>query len=838
MSKQKGKYDLKEDFISRLSEKKQHWIALAILFLLPLILYSAIFLGGKQFLGNDVLQWRAGSESVVEHIEEHNEHPLWATNMFSGMPSYVVHNPSSPYNVDTFIKKIGGDTHPLPYFWILLGGAYCFFVVMGMRPFSSALGATLIGFTTYLPIIIEAGHYSKFITFAFIPWMFVGYYLISRSDKKWLGFFTFALAVTLLLRGNHPQVTYYFLYLLGFWWIYDSWLFYQKAEIKDWLQRTGIAFGSGILAILCSIDLYWRLLEYAQYSTRGGSTLDTSQAGGLSLEYAFSWSQGVGELLTLIIPGLYGGSSGEAYWGPKSFTSGPHYFGAIAFVLALIGLIHYRKKIKYLFFGVGSLTMLFSLGYHFPLLNEFMFNYMPYFNKFRTPEMWLIVTVFCYSVLAVFGIEALISLAKNAKTSLNDLLIPLGVAIGIGVIFTLGSSALLSFEKPGEFNQYAQQLAQQNNVSPDNQRVQQGVSNYINTKLKPKRKEIASNDATRYLILVLIAGGLIVAFVQRKISKGYLLLGLLLLTAYDMLRIDARYVNEKRMVSDTFDAERMIQQRQQPVDTFILENINSNEGYPYRVFPLMRNPFNNAIPAYFYPTIGGYTGAKLAHYQDMVDQLLMKGQSGINHPILDMLNVKYVTAKQRLPFNGYSEVYNEEGQRVYRNEDVLPKAFFVDSIKTVSTPQQAVDLMQPTTGFNPASTAIVETKNAVTASEDTTSSVAVTSYKANSIELKTSTQEKDFLVLSEVFYPAGWTATIDGEATEIYKTNFILRGLEIPAGKHTIRMTFKPASNVWGSRIAWFGHIILWISGIGLLVFNFGWIGSNNEQQEDQSSKE
>lgn len=822
MSSKIPQNSLKEDVISRLSAKKQHAIALAFLFVLPLILYSAIFFGGNQFLGNDVLQWRAGAESVIEYIDSHDgEHPNWATNMFSGMPSYVIHNPSSPPSVDTFFKWIGGKAHPLAFFWILLSGAYCFFVIQGVRPFSAALGATLIGFTTYLPIIIEAGHYSKFMAFSFIPWMFVGYYLVSRSSKKLAAFFIFALAMTLQLRANHPQVTYYFLYLLGFWWIYDSWIAHKKEEIKDWLQRTGIAFGAGFLAIICSIDLYWRLYEYAQYSTRGGSTLDTSaQAGGLSLEYAFSWSQGFGELLTLVIPGLYGGASGEAYWGPKTFTSGPHYLGAVAFILALIGLFRYRKKLKYLFFGVGSLTALFSLGYHFPLLNEFMFNYMPYFNKFRTPEMWLIVSVFCFSVLAVYGIEALFEIAKDKKESINTLFLPLGIALGLGVIFALGSDALLSFEKPGEVEQYVRQVAQQNNVSPDNPQVRQQVNNYINTRLKPDRKEMASSDSIRYLILTLLAGGLIFGFMKRKVSQGYLLAGLLLLATYDMLSIDSRYVTEDRMSPDRLEAEQMIQQQQQPVDKFVMQNIDSEEGYPYRVFPLMRNPFNNGIPAYFYPTIGGYTGAKLAHYQDLVDHLLMD-QSNINNPILDMLNVKYVTAQQALPFSSYTEVFNQDGQRVYRNDDVLPKAFFVDSITTVSTPQQAVDRMKMGTNFNPAANAIVETDETIAATADTTAEVSITSYDAKTIELETSSSGDGFLVLSEIYYPAGWEATIDGEPARIYKTNFVLRGLQVPAGDHTITMTFEPVSSIWGVRIAWMGHILLWTAGIGAVGFAY-----------------
>ncbi|MDZ7681497.1 MAG: hypothetical protein U5J63_07195 [Fodinibius sp.] len=397
---------------------------------------------------------------------------------------------------------------------------------------------------------------------------------------------------------------------------------------------------------------------------------------------------------------------------------------------------------------------MFSLGYHFPLLNEFMFNYMPYFNKFRTPEMWLVVSVFCFSVLAVYGVEALIDIAKNQKKSVNDLLVPMGIALGLGLLFTLGSNALLSFEKEGEAQRYAQQLARQNNLQPDNQRVQQRVDQYINSRLKPERKEMASSDATRYLILALLASGLIVGFLKRKVSKGYFLAGLLLLTAYDMLSVDSRYVDQEKMKADRIETEQLIQRQQTPADKYIMQNINSNQGYPYRVLPLMRNPFNNAIPAYFYPTVGGYTGAKLAIYQDLIDHLLLAGnRGGINEPILDMLNVKYVTAQQQLPFVGYSEVFNQNGQRVYRNNDVLPKAFFVDSVRTVGAPQQAVDLMKPSAGFNPANTAIVETDDQLSSSADTTATVSVSSYKANEIEIQTSSSQQQFLVLSEIYYP-------------------------------------------------------------------------------------
>ncbi|NIT58139.1 MAG: hypothetical protein GWN00_18495, partial [Aliifodinibius sp.] len=325
------------------------------------------------------------------------------------------------------------------------------------------------------------------------------------------------------------------------------------------------------------------------------------------------------------------------------------------------------------------------------------------------PETWLITTVFCYSVVAVYGIEALFNIARDKQKSLKELYTPLGIAIGLGVIFAFGSNALLSFEKPGEFQRYAQQVAKQNNVSPDNPQVQQRVQNFMNTRLKPDRKEMASSDSTRYLILTLLAGGLIVGFIKRKVSKGYLLIGLLVLTAYDMLSVDSRYVDEDKMTSDNLEAEQMIQRQQTSADNFIMRNIDSGDGYPYRVFPLNRNPFNNAIPSYFYPSIGGYSGAKLAHYQDLIDHLLMDNQTGFNHAVLDMLNTKYLTIQQQIPFSGYTQVFNQNNQRVYRNDDVLPKAFFVDSVSTVDSPQQAVDRMKPSADFNPSTTAIVET---------------------------------------------------------------------------------------------------------------------------------
>ncbi|MDX1636833.1 MAG: YfhO family protein [Balneolaceae bacterium] len=823
MSAKSNAVSVNEDFITSLPERKQHLLALLIILVLPFVLFDDATIGGKQFMGNDTLQWRAGAESIFEYREANDgEEPLWATNMFSGMPAYTISVNKSVPHLDNLIKTLFDSIYPAVHYWILLAGVYLLLILMNVRPLAALLGSIFIGFTTYIPIILGAGHNTKFIAYAFIPWIFVGYRLLTKSDNKLLSFALFAIALTLEFRAGHPQVTYYFFYLLGFWWLYDTWKAYKSDKMFSWMKTTGLVALAGILGFAGNAQQFWRFMEYSPYSIRGGSALSEG-SGGLGLDYAFRWSQGLGELLTLIIPGLFGGSSGEAYWGPKPGTSGPHYLGAVAFILALIGMLRSHRKSRYLFFGVGMLTLLFSLGRHFELFNRLFFEYMPYFNKFRTPEMWLIVTVFCFSIIAVYGVEYLFRLTKRKTGRIRRLMLPLGVALGIGLVFALGSDALLSYEKPREREQFARQVAQGNNLPTSNPQVQQAVDNFMNSKLKPQRKEIAKNDSIRYLVLALLASGLIIVFVKQKISAGVFLLGLVVIASYDLLTVGDRYTNEENMVSEAVELERAIQRQQRPMDQFLREHVDSGQGWPYRVFPLGDNPFNNAIPSYFYPTIGGYSGAKLSYYQDMIDNFILNEQGGFRTPlpmpILDMLNVRYITYPQQLPFEGLTQVYSGDDGYIYENSSVLPKAFFVDSVRTVSSARAAIDAMQPIASFDPSSVAVVEGEPGANIEPDTAATVEVTYYDDRRIELETDRNTPGFLVLSEVYYPKGWDVSVDGQPTEMYKTNYVLRGINIPAGDHTVEMEFNPISYIWGGRIAWASNLIQWsIALFGLLA--------------------
>jgi len=489
----------KPDFWERLSPRKKHLACLGFLFFLPFFLFTASTIGGQQYMGHDVIQWRAGAESLIEHRETFDEVAHWATNMFSGMPATTISHPPQIPNLDNTLLRALSFIYPAIEFWILFGGAYLMFILMGARPLTSVFGAIVIGFSTYIPIIIGAGHNAKFISYIYIPWLFSAYFLMTRSQlNRWLATFIFALALTLHLRAYHPQVTYFFLFPLGAMFIYDLVKAYKEEKLNKFLNHTGWLSAAAVIAILISVQLYWSTAEYSSYSMRGGS--EVAQTDGLSQDYAFAWSQGVGELLTLVIPNSYGGASGDAYWGPKSFTSGPHYMGALVFLFFLIGLFKSRHRLKWIFFGSGFATMLFSLGENFMALNSLMFNYFPLFDKFRAPEMWLMVTVFCFGVVAVMGFDWIVDQIKEKKKS-KEWKKPLMIAGGIGLIFIFIGFQMLSFEKPGERQQMAQQIAQQNEVPVDDPRVAQTVDQYINSELIPERREMARADSLSGILL-------------------------------------------------------------------------------------------------------------------------------------------------------------------------------------------------------------------------------------------------------------------------------------------------------------------------------------------------
>lgn len=787
------------DFFYRLPAKWQHIVSVAILFIIPLVLFFQTTLGGQEIQRHDITQWRAGAESVIEYRKEFDEEPLWVNNMFGGMPAVVVSVQKQVPHLDSltnYFHKI----YPALQYWVLLTGMYVLLILMGFRPLTAVFGSLLYGLTTYFPIIIMAGHTSKFFTLAFVPWTIAGYWLITRTPKQIAGLLLFTAAFALEVRAGHPQITYYFMFLIGGLWVYDSINWFKKSDIKKWGVVTAVLMIGGVMGILNNAEITLFQQSYAPHSIRGGSDLEGTT--GLNANYAFAWSQGKAETLTLAVPNLFGGASPD-YWGPKSFTSGPHYLGALAVFFMLIALLRVRQKIMYVFLGVGFLAILFSWGGNFAVFNKLAFNYIPFFDKFRAPETWLVVTSFCFSIVAVYGLEALIDWVGEKQISIKKLYPIAGLAAGLFIVLFVTVKGF-DFIGVGEVENIAVQIAQQNQLPANNPQVVERARSIVQNQFVPTRTEKANADLYR-LGLFMIAGlGLTYAYFTRKISASILSASVVLLTAVDMISVGQRYMDDTKFVANNANAMRLIESQRRPLDTFIQENISDNDIYPYRVFPLLDNPYSNAIPSYFYPSLGGYSGAKLALAQDVImksGEPMFGGQFGINLDLLSVLNTKYITYNPGLQIPGVTPVYSGNDGVVYEIEEVLPKAFFIDQVITVDDPKEAYEyLFADRLDF--ARTAVVEGFSPEII-PDSSATVEFTSYTGAEMTLQISRETPGFLVLSEIYYPDGWVATLNGKEIPIYKTNYLLRGLQIPAGDHTLELDFRPSAFYTGVKLSW-----------------------------------
>jgi hypothetical protein len=802
------------DFWDSLKPAYRHLICVAALLLLPVFLSPDTIVGGERFMAHDIIQWRAGAEADIQYRNETGTEPLWSPSMFSGMPAYFVNYARSVPHLDSVLSSSLSIIYPAFPYWVILLGSYVLFTLMGFSSLSALLGAIFIGFTTYIPIIIGAGHNAKFYAFSYIPWLLSGYLLLTKYRRPLLGFFVFALVMNFELRAGHPQVTYYFMFVLAIWWGFDTWEAWKEQVMPEWLKKTSLIVAAGVFAFICNVQPYASIYEYTPYSIRGGSQV--GETSGLGIDYAMAWSQGWFELSTLIVPEIMGGSSNEGtYWGDKTFTSGPHYLGAIAFLLMLIGLFRSKNRTRWVFFSAGVLTMLFSLGSNFSAFNYLFFNYMPFYNKFRAPEMWLMVTTFSFSVVAVFGIGALHELYREKIRKSSALYLPAGLAAGVVLILLFVSMTSLSFEKPGERRQLAMQVAQQNNVSPDNPQVGQVVSNYLNEQIFPQREKKARNDSIRSLLFIVFGAGLVFAAVAGKIPFNAMLAGLIILASLDLIVAGKRYIQYGDKVPNSMSETAALEERERSMDRFVRERIDSGQGYPYRVFPVTDNPFNNAVPSFFYPTIGGYSGAKLSIYQDLLEEAIYT-DNGLNNPVLSMLNTRYIVSRQLFSLPGFFTVNEGPDGVVMENRNVMPKAFFADSLVTAGGPRDA--LARLSRNFDPASFAILESETGIVVRRDTAATATVTVYDRREIVVETTRSEPGFLVLGEIYYPAGWQAFVNDEEVDIHKTNYVLRGVAVPEGNATVRFEFNPRTHEISSTISWIANIMLMFIGLGAVV--------------------
>ena len=791
----------------RLSEPKQHGVCLVVLLVLGVLFAAPVLFSSKSLIGGDIVQWRAMAESSLAYEEETGDQALWATNPFGGMPAFMISYADQIPQIDDVATLLRPLLWPLSHFIFLLAGTYFLVFFLTKSTWSGVLAASAYGLTTYLTIILPAGHNTKFIALCFAPWLVLAFAYALRKPKLLSGLL-FAVALAANLRAGHVQITYYITFLLGVWWIVEAVGAVRHGRLKAFGKATGFLALGSVLGLLMVAQPYLVNAEYAAFTIRGAATGGVA-SDGVGWEYAMGWSQGWGELITLAIADAYGGSA--LYWGPKTFTGGPHYVGGIVLLLAALALWRVRRNAVWAFGIAAFLMTLFSLGLHFEALNRLMFNVFPLFSSFRVPETWLSAVAFALAVLAGFGLwyagrpEASAE-AETHKT--RALYIAAGAAVGIMLVLVLMKGVFFDFERPGEYQRATQQIASRNNLSVDDPRVvdaaQQALSN-----VEAERRSLFNGDAWRTLIFLALAGGLIVLYRRGTVPAWAMQAGLVLLVMVDLLGVDRRYFNEDVLrTSEVAEAEI-------PTfgfDRFILEQQEAAGGPGhFRTLSLEGLPDRTSRPAYHYETLTGYHGAKLRLYQDFLEHVLNDPATGLpSENGLSLMGTRYVVAPRYLP--GMNIAYQDEqtGYFVLENPNALPRAFFVGETEVVETSEATWERLR-SPSFDPRQTALLPESipfETTPIGPSSTAEVELETFTPDEITWDVRTDAPRLLVASEVYYPAGWNAYLDDEPVPIYRADYLLRAVPVAAGEHTLTMRFEPRTHTLG----------LWITGLSTLL--------------------
>lgn len=789
---------------SQYSSTTRHGFALGFLLVVTLTFFSPAIFSGKSIQGSDIVNWRANAEIPMEYHERTGEQGLWAPNVFGGMPSYMIYYKKVIPQADTIIKAVKPYIHPAGHFFLLLVGTYLLVFYLTRNHISGMLSAIAFGLTTYIPIILAVGHGTKFVALAYAPYVLLAFVYTLRNPSLLSGLL-FAGVLALDLRAKHPQITYYVLLLALVWWIVELVYAWEDDDLTPFAKSTGwLALGTG-LALLMVAQPYLPIYQYKQYSVRGAAAAaGDGGGGGMGWQKAMQWSQGVKELFTLIIAKAFGGG-GRMYWGPKTFTEGPHYVGGV--IVALSGLAVWRTRSR-VTWGIGAgvlMTMLFALGKNAAWLNWPMFEFFPFFDAFRAPETWLSASALGLAILAGIGLDDAMRRSNEAEHGSDRtrvLIYVFGAVGGLVLLLLVGRGAFFDFQSPRE-SRVTQKIEQSPRLSQSNPRVQKFYRQL--EQRKQQRREAFQADATRTLLAV-GAALLLLWLYRRRTLSGWVAGGLVVL----IVLIDLWGVGSRHLGEDAFSQQPDLESKipTYSFDRFLQERVEASGGPGrFRVLPLQtpysQNPTSNAISSYHYQSVGGYHAAKLQRYQKYIDHILQLSQGGgFSENGLDLLNARYVVAKQKVP--GTSVVYKDDrtGTLVLKNPDAVPRGFFVGQTEVVKDPKKTWRRLR-SSSFEPDSVALLPEPmdgSVTPIDSNSTTEVSLESYEPPEIEWTVRTDAPRLFVASEVYYPAGWNAYLDGEKVPIRRVDYLLRGVHVPEGKHTLVMRFEPTvhrAGVW-----------------------------------------
>ena len=786
------------------------YLGAILIFLIITLVYFHPLLEGKRIQQSDIQQFTGMSKEIVDFREQYDSEPLWTNSMFGGMPAYQV---STVYegNVLGFLDKILslGLPHPASTVFLYFIGFFILLLVLRINPWLAIAGSVAFAFSSYFFIILDVGHNSKAHAIAYMAPVLAGIILTLRRKYLWGGIMT-AVFLSLQLKANHPQITYYLaliVFLLGIFKFIEA---IREKQIPSFALSVGVLIIAAAFALMTNITSLWATYEYGKHTIRGKSELTNDQhnkTSGLDRDYATQWSYGIGETMTLLIPNFYGGPSAAKisensaivdalkannipqnqikqfvsyplpflYWGDQPSVAGPVYVGAIVVFLFILGLIIVRGPLKWWLLAVTILSILLSWGHNFMAFTNFFMDYIPGYNKFRAVSMTLVMAELAMPLLALLALKELFKEAADPKQQFKSLQIAFYITGGLTLLFVLFPGMFLSFSGPNDAN------LQQQFQFPD----------WLMQAIKDERARVLRLDAFRSFAFILLAAITLWALIFSKLKRSYIYIILGFLILFDLLFIDKRYLNKESFTTKT-KVEKPFTPT--PADQQILQDKDPN----FRVMNLSVNTFNDASTSYFHKSIGGYHGAKLRRYQELIENQISKN----NMDVLNMLNTKYliIPGEDRKP-------------RVQRNFDALGNAWFVEGYKMVDNADQEMDAISH---FNPADTAIIDKRyeNLIagfTPGRDSAASIILTSYKPNELIYEYTTPLNGLAVFSEIYYPEGWEAEVDGKPLPHFRANYVLRAMMLPAGSHTLTFKFEP-------RVYFVGETISYISSIILLV--------------------
>lgn len=805
----------------------KHVAAILLFLAVTMTYFSPSVFDGKTIRQGDMDKAVGMGNSQMKQYEEtagSGEFSAWSDAMFGGMPYVTGYGNPAP-NLPNFsiierpMVNVGYEDVAMP-----LIGLICFYLlmcVMGVNWWLSIAGAIAFAFASYNIIIIEAGHITKAYVIAYMPLTLAGMVLLFKRVHLW-GSIVFLLGVAFSILNGHIQITYYLVLLCFF--IYLGYLIQmvKAKELAELGKVTAIMFSCIVLAVLPNAKQMYANWDLGQSSIRGATELTTTSSSGekissgLDKDYAFEWSYGKGELLTLLIPNAYGGGSGGTvgpdselykelrakgaqvgneiqtytYWGDKIFTSGPVYFGALVCFLFVFGMFVIANPAKWWLFAGACFLTLLAFGRNFDTFNTFMFHYLPMYNKFRTVEMALVIPGMVAPIIAFWGLKEIFSNKVDAARFKRGMIGALAITGGLSLIVWLVPTLLLDFRSPMD--------------------AQYQLPDWYYNSLLMDRASLASADALRSLIFILLGAALLFWYQKAANKKTTITLvsaAICVLILADLWTIDKRYLNEKNYVKERPD------ERYKPS---VADNaIFQDKDISYRVLNL-NNPFQETNTSYFHHSIGGYHAAKLRRYQELIEHrlqpelqiiisALQKAQSAedlmgafAQCSSLNMLNTRYI-------------IYNPE-QPPLRNPFAFGNAWFANQIEMVPNADAEIEALN---SINPYTTAVIDQRFAdqvkgFTPVADSTATIHLDSYRPNKL-VYTSTCTSDQLVLfSEVYYYPGWHAYIDGKPADHFRANWILRGMKVPAGKHEIVFEFRPEKYVLAAHVsAYSGFLIL-----------------------------